>query len=186
MADIDIIDEMIKQDALEQPQDSRAGKLLVKLCEPQSPNSEATIHNLPPDARVIKVDKFAAPKNIFNGNKGECKRADYVIISAEKKCILYLEMKLTKGKPEEVIQQLKGAQCFIQYCKEIGRVFWDDSNFLEKYTHRFIIIANTNIREKGKTRINKKETLHDSPEKAMQIDYPNHLEFNELAGLRAK
>ena len=89
MPDMDILSQMIKGTTLVQPEEEY-GKQLVKLSEPQAPDSKATIRNLPADVMIIKVDAFRSPDDVFNGGNGECKRADYVIISAEKKCIIYI------------------------------------------------------------------------------------------------
>lgn len=84
MQDMEILSQLIKNTVLVPLQDDH-GKRFVKLSEPQAPDSIATIRNLPSDALVIKVDTFPSPEKVFNGRKGECKRADYVIITAEKK-----------------------------------------------------------------------------------------------------
>jgi hypothetical protein len=142
--------------------------------------------NHPDDAMIIKVDRFLSPDKIFNGNKGECKRCDYVIISPEKRCILYIEIKRTKDKGgwKHIVEQLKGGQCFVSYCRTVGKHFWDKKDFLSGYKNRFICIGHTNI-AKRKTRIDKHSKRHDTPDKAMKIDWPNHLQFNHLAGLGA-
>lgn len=183
MLDIDILSQMIKPTALVNLQ-SEYGKKFAKLCEPQEPDSSATIRHLPTDAMVIKIDEFRSPDYIFNGANGECKRADYVIISAEKKCIIYIEMKRTKDSWNQIVKQLIGSQCFVRYCQEIGRGFWDERGFLSDYKSRFISIGHTSI-AKSKTRITRHAGRHDTPEKAMKIDWPHYLQFNHLAGLGA-
>jgi hypothetical protein len=182
MSDMDILKKMIKATALLDIQDEY-GKKFVKLYEPQARDSNATIRNLPADTLVIKVDAFRSPDDIFNGANGECKRADYVIISAEKKCILFIEIKRTKDSWEQIVKQLLGAQCFITYCQEIGKSFWQENTFLKDYQHRFISIGHTSIAKK-KTRITKNAEKNDTPAKAMKVDWPNHLQFNQLAGAR--
>jgi hypothetical protein len=184
MPDMDILSQMFKDTALVQPQ-KEYGKLFIKLCEPQAPDSSATIRNLPADAVVIKVDTFRSPDNVFNGEHGECKRADYVIISSEKKCIIYIEMKRTKGEWNQIVKQLLGAQCFIKYCQEVGKRFWNENEFLNDYKNRFISIGHTSIAKK-KTRITRNAAQHDTPNRTMKIDWPNNLQFNQLAGLGAK
>lgn len=88
MEDMEILSQLIKDTACVPLQDEY-GKKFVRLNEPQAQDSSAKIRNIPSDALVIKVDAFRSPDDIFEGNNGECKRADYIIISAEKKCILY-------------------------------------------------------------------------------------------------
>ncbi|MBX3639536.1 MAG: hypothetical protein KF888_03355 [Nitrosomonas sp.] len=179
MPDMEILSQMIKKTALVQLQEEY-GKSLVKLCEPQTTDSIATIRNLPSDAMVIKIDVFRSPDDVFNGGKGECKRADYVIISSEKKCIIYIEMKRTKDEWNQIVKQLTGAQCFIRYCQEVGKEFWKKSEFLNGYKSRFISIGHTSIAKK-RTRINRIAERHDTPESAMKIDWPNYIQYNNLA-----
>lgn len=183
MPDLEILSQMIKDTALV-PLQNEFGKPLVKLCEPQAPDSSATIRNLPTDAVVIKVDAFRSPDDIFKGENGECKRADYVIISAEKKCIIYIEIKRSKDGWSQIVKQLLGAQCFIKYCKEVGKGFWNENDFLSGYKSRFVSIGHTSI-AKRKTRITRSAERHDAPDRAMKVDWPNYLQFNKLAGLGA-
>lgn len=167
------------------PTENEYGKSFVKLSEPQAPDSIATIRNLPADAVVIKVDAFRSPDDVFNGGNGECKRADYVIISAERKCIIYIEMKRTKDKWSQIVKQLLGAQCFIKYCQEVGKGFWNEKEFLNGYNSRFICIGHTSIAKK-KTRITRNAERHDTPNSAMKVDWPNYIQFSLLAGLKTK
>ena len=184
MADMEILNQMIKNSARSIPHNDMYGNLCVELREPRTDDSTVTIRHLPADAIVIKVDEFRSPDSVFKGEKGECKRADYVIISAEKKCILYIEIKRTMDNWRQIVNQLKGAQCFVSYCQEIGKAFWNSETFLVDYKKRFISIGHNNINVcKKKTRINTNSGRHDTPENAMRIDWPNYLKFNHLAGL---
>lgn len=180
MHDTTILSQLMK-DTILVPLQYEYGKPLVKLNEPQAPDSSAIIRNLPSDALVIKVDAFRSPEDIFKGGKGELKRADYVIISAGTKRILYIEIKRTKDGWEQIVKQLMGAQCFISYCQEIGRSFWRECDFLAGYESRFISIGHTSIAKK-KTRITRNAANHDTPEKAMKVDWPKCLQYNLLAG----
>lgn len=180
MDDLDILRQMIKPSA-QAEQDEKYGKKAVCLYEPQAPKSMATIHNLPRDAVVIKVDLFRSPDDIFNGRNGECKRADFVIISQERQCVVYVELKQTKEQWVEIVRQLKGAACFVKYCEEIGKNFWSKGDFLQGYRHRFVSIGHTSIAKK-KTRITRMDSRHDTPERAMKIDWPHRVEFNLLVG----
>lgn len=180
MDDMEIIAQMIKDNALVEQEDEY-GKSFVTLKEPQEPDSSAIIRNLPHDAVVIKVDEFKAPDDVFQGANGECKRADFIIISEEKKKIIYIELKRTKDAWAKIVKQLLGAQCFMRYCQAIGKSFWNEENFLMEYDQRFISIGHTSI-AKRKTRITKFVAVHDTPETAMKIDWPHHLQFNQLAG----
>ena len=180
MDDMEIVNQMIKPTALVDLEEEY-GRSFVTLKEPQEPDSTAIIRNLPHDAMVIKVDMFKAPNDIFHGANGECKRADYVIISEEKKKIIYIELKRTKDAWSKIIKQLLGAQCFVRYCQEVGKAFWNEDNFLRGYDQRFISIGHTSI-AKRRTRITKDVAVHDTPATAMKIDWPHYLQFNQLAG----
>lgn len=182
MPDLAVINHMIK-DTSKVPLEQHYEKFFVKLTEPQAPDSSVTISGLPSDAVVIKVDSFKSPDTIFNGSKGECKRADYVIVSqkGKKKRILFIEMKRKKASFKEMVEQLTGAACFIRYCQDIGRSFWGQQDFLNGYQYRFVCLRHTTI-NKRTTKIEKPKGHHDSPEKAMKIDYPGRLQFNHLIG----
>jgi hypothetical protein len=180
MSDMEILSELIKVTALVSLQGD-PNKPRVILQEPEAPDSTATISYLPSDAFVIKVDAFRSPGDIFNGNMGECKRADYVIISPRKKCVLYIELKRTKDDWKQIVKQLMGAQCFVKYCQEIGKSFWNEEDFLQDYKHRFITIGHTSV-SKRPTRISNNTHVNDSPDKAMKLDWPKNLPFNMLIG----
>ncbi|MEI8174089.1 MAG: hypothetical protein WCH07_11500, partial [Deltaproteobacteria bacterium] len=139
MSDIGILEEMIK-DAAKVSLTVAGNRRKVTLTEPQQPDSSVTIHGLPEEVIVIKADAFRSPDTVFNGSRGECKRADFVIIAdtISKKIILCIEIKAVKGPNKEIIQQLMGAQCFAAYCLEIGRNFWSEESVLKGYAYRFV------------------------------------------------
>lgn len=61
-------------------------------------------------------------------------------------------MKAGKGESQkDIIAQLKGAKCFVAYCREIGQLFWGKPNFLNDYDDRFVSIKNIKLSKK-KTR----------------------------------
>ena len=182
MSDIDILHQMIRGTA-KVSVDDKSRRKTVELTEPQHSDSKATISGLPDNVIVIKADAFKSPDTVFGGTRGECKRADFVIVAdtGKKKVILCIEMKATKGSLREIIQQLTGAKCFVLYCQEIGRGFWEQRKFLDGYVYRFVSIAHTSI-PKRKTRITRQQGPHDRPDRMLKIDWPHHLEFNHLAG----
>jgi hypothetical protein len=82
------------------------------------------------------VDFTRKLETIIKGNRGECKRADFIIIAdtGKKQTIICIEMKAGKGGTmKDMIAQLQGAKCFVAYCREIGQSFWDYPNFLKDY-----------------------------------------------------
>ncbi len=180
MQDIEILSELILESALV-PHEYEYGKPIIKLHEEGHKNSVSFIRNIPTDALVIKADEFPTPKTFFKGDKGECKRADFIIISEEKKVILYVELKAGPKDSSYIIKQLKGASCVISYCKEIGKHFWNENAFLDGYAHRYIGMVNVSVNNKPSR--HKSSPLHDSPEKFLKISSPHHLQFNHLVGL---
>lgn len=181
MFDLDILHEMIK-DTVKLPLKDHYGKYRIELSEPQRPSSSVTIYGLPAETIAIRADALQSPKTMFSNTRGECKRADFVVFANtnRKRVILYIEMKATKGSEEEIKQQLKGAKCFVAYCREIGRVFWDKRDFLDGYVERFVSIAHTSI-IKRPTRVTPITGIHDHPDRMMKISSPHHLLFDQLA-----
>jgi len=183
MSDIAILKEMLKESITVSLEPPYGDKVILK--EPPPGNYSVTIHKMPKDDKVIviKTDAFPSPKTVFANSRGECKRADFVIIAntEQEKFIVCIEMKAGKGgEPKEIKQQLQGSQCFVAYCREIGRVFWDKKDFLEGYKYRFVSMKNIRINKKP-TRINQKE-IHDSPERMLKISSPKYLNFKVLVG----
>ncbi|HBO3135815.1 TPA: hypothetical protein L4Q96_001361 [Pseudomonas aeruginosa] len=178
--DAEILSRMIKSSATV-ALDESYGKPCLTLREPQAPDSLVTVRNVPADTVAIKVDAFTAPDAVFKGEQGECKRADYVLISPQRRTIVYIEVKRTRDGLEDIVKQLKGAQCFVHYCRDIGSTFWGEANFLNGYQHRFVSIGHTTL-AKRKTRIERTAASHDNPSKPLKIDWPHNLQFNQLAG----
>jgi hypothetical protein len=189
MSDFDTLRELFKMDALIALEESPYGKKIVTLSEPADAINRGysvTINSMPEEAVVIKTDKFPPPHAIFNNHKGECKRADFVIIAHAKNInwIVYIEMKRGKGNTEkDIIHQLQGAECVIAYCRAIGKTFWARPDFLnpEAYQSRFVSIREIGIAKKP-SRLPPLSGLHDSPEKMLKINAPRYLQFNQLVG----
>lgn len=178
--DVEILTQLIKP-AATVPLEKEYGKHFVTLREPQAPDSQVTVHNLPIDTIAIKVDAFTSPDAVFNGKHGECKRADYVLISPERRTVIYIEIKRTRDGFEDIVKQLKGAQCFINYCRDVGKMFWEESEFLRDYKERFVSIGHTTL-AKRRTKVERTGSRHDRPSQALKIDSPHHIQFSQLAG----
>ena len=56
------------------------GRPSVELIDPQS-GATVKIKGLPPNSIIIRAENFENPLTVFNGSKGERKRADFVIVS---------------------------------------------------------------------------------------------------------
>lgn len=151
MSDIAILKEMIRDFSVVTLVPSQTRNKVI-LIEPQQPNSSVTIDGMPDEKNVIviKADDFKSPETIFRGDHGECKRADFVIIAdtGKKKVILCIELKTGQwGKTKEILQQLEGARCFAEYCREIGKLFWNQPKFLTDYEYRFVSIKNFSVKK---------------------------------------
>ncbi len=179
MDDFTILQQMIKP-AATIPLEEHNGKFKVELIEAEQDYS-ITISNLPEHSLIIKADSFPAPDSIFNGKRGECRRADYIIIanSEKKKVILCIELKKTKADRKHIEEQLTGAQCLMRYCQTVGEHFWQQHSFLNDYVYRFISIGHISI-AKQRTRITRDAGTHDTPQNMMKIDWPHYLPFNKL------
>ena len=137
MSDFEILRALIRDEALA-PVEFPHGKKVIVLEEPGQQQQSAyslRIKNVPDDVVAFRADAFPAPNHIFKNDKGECKRADFVVIASDGKAnwILYVEMKHGKGHSEkEITQQLRGAECLVAYCRAIGQEFWQEPEFLKK------------------------------------------------------
>jgi hypothetical protein len=192
MSDISILKDMIKDIATVPLKDRIEGtkeKYSVSLEEPQC-NYSVVIDEMPkPDeVIIIKADTFSASREVFKGSKGECKRADFVIIANTnlERVILCIEMKKANALNKSIIQQLKGVQCFVAYCREVGQSFWNQPSFLNQYEYRFISIKHISI-PKTTTRPSRNASIqnlpvqiHDRPERMLKISSPHRLKFNHL------
>jgi len=188
MSDIAILKQMIKEEStvsLEECQNGRRLNYSVTLTEAKA-NYFVKIDGMPKHEDVIVINpEFFNPSTVFKASKGECKRADFVIIADDHlgKIIVCIEMKKTKGENKKIIQQLKGAKCFIAYCQEIGHSFWQDENFLKNYEYRFVSIKNISV-PKTITRRDKQTSkpteINDRPDRMLRISSPSGLQFNQL------
>ncbi len=90
---------------------SGQGRPSVQLTDLQS-GTTVKIKGLPHNSIVIRAEDFENPLTIFNGSKGERKRADFVIVSNdehERKWIICIETQEMDAKlASHVVQQLKG------------------------------------------------------------------------------
>ena len=185
-----VLRDLIRDEVLASVEDEY-GKETIVLEEPGDHQQSAyslKIRNVPDDFIAFKADAFPAPEEIFKNDRGECKRADFVIIASDDKVnwIVYIEMKSgNTGSGKEIEQQLRGARCLVAYCRAIGQEFWQEPKFLEQknYQQHFISVKNILI-PKRPTRTRLKSGQHDTPENMLKINAPakDGLRFNELVG----
>ena len=147
--DIAILQETLSAGA-QVPLQQAEDKFSVTLKDKQA-ETTVEITDLPDNSIVIRAEAFKPP-DVFKGSKGERRRADFVIVSnvATEKWIICIETQAGTGKNiEDVEQQLRGAQCFMGYCKCIGKSFWQSEKFLDDYQYRFVSIAGININKQS-------------------------------------
>ena len=172
-SDLDVLRELIHEKALARLEGPDHGKRVAVLEEGgDSGRYSIRIKGIPNDAVVIKTDAFPAPKSIFKCRRGECKRADYVIVasSGKKSYVVYVEMKKGKGNQPDIVAQLKGSECFLSYCRAIACRFWSRPNFLDPCESRFVSITRIEV-PKTRTRERRHAGRHDKPESMLKIDY---------------
>ena len=174
MSDLDVLQELINERALVPLEKTPYGKKTVDLVECDRQGKvlySIKIKGVPDDTVVVKTDMFHSPKGIFTCRRGECKRADYVIIanSDTANFIVHVEMKEGKGNTGEIVNQLKGSECFISYLRAIVSRFWQQSKFLDQYENRFVTFREIRSR-KSPTRKSRPPVLHNVPGKMFKID----------------
>lgn len=181
MNDIEILKEMLILDVQILPQEDSS----VELTDVKS-KATLILKGLPKNSMVIRADDFQENLSIFKKLKMQPKRADFVVISNKgaKKWMIYIETQLRNWKKDVHVEaQLKGAQCFMAYCKCIGKSFWESKEFLEDYEHRFVSVTNVNLNKKG-TRPDfipsSKNRLHNRPDAFLKISGISSLHFHKL------
>ena len=176
-SDFEILEALIRDEALASVQHSHGKRELVLTESGNTPSSAYSlkVRDVPDDAIALKADAFQAPTRIFKGEKGECKRADFVIIASDNgsKWVVYIEMKSGGGRTEQdIMKQLRGAECLIAYCRAIGQKFWREQNFLvqKNYRQRFVSIRDIGAQKRPIFLPNPAQ--HDTPERMLKIKAP--------------
>ena len=190
MSDFEILKNLIRNEtrALVECEYNKKAIVLQEPGNRRQPAYSLKIRNLPDEIIAFKADVFPPATVIFRNRRGECKRADYVLIGSDRKAnwIVHIEMKRgNTDSDSEIVQQLRGAQCLVAYCRAIGHRFWQEPRFLEekKYTQRFVSVKNIGI-NKRETLVRPKSGHHDAPERMLKINAPAKcsLEFRSLVG----
>jgi len=181
MTSIEILREMIKPEATI-PLQKKYDKWIVVLDEPTTLGGKVNICDIPENTIVIKGDFFPPPTRIFSDTKGECSRADFIIISeiGLKSIVLFIELKETNHSGTKVIKQLNGAYCAFLYMQQVGIKFWQEQLFLKGFEPRFLVFTDLSINKRMST-YKKKEILHNKPENVLKIYSPRNLRYNHLA-----
>ena len=185
--DIQILREMISPEVQVTLQPAQ-GKPFVQLTDLQS-GTTVRINGVPHDSIVIRAEDFENPLTLFNGSKGERKRADFVIVSNDendRKWVICIETQEMDSKlASHVVQQLKGASCFVSYCRCIGKSFWESEEFLDGYQYRFVSIIDLNFnRSRRRTQpFHSQGELHNHPDLFLKISRSPTIYFRKLINL---
>ncbi|MDE2889022.1 MAG: hypothetical protein OXR72_12500 [Gemmatimonadota bacterium] len=192
MSDFEILRNLIRDDA-QALVEYEYNKKTIVLQEPGDRRQRAyslKIRNSPDEIIAFKADAFPPAKDIFRNSRGECKRADFILIASDDRVnwIVCIEMKSgNTGSATAIEQQLRGAQCLVAYCRAIGQEFWRNPRFLKKtnYQQRFVSVKNIGI-DKRPTRIPPPSGSHDAPERMLKFNAPAKgvLQFKSLVGSR--
>jgi len=114
-----------------------------------------TLRHIPNDSIVIKCDKFpnlcALGQEFFLNENGECKRADYALISESSNVIMFFELKKSKrsSKRADAILQLKGATCVVNYCGLIAAEFLNKPRIFDGFLYRYYIVHHDSLRKRS-------------------------------------
>lgn len=182
-ADSEILERLILPSAFVQIDDSKK-KPFVILTESSEPDSLVKIDALPEDTLVIHIEKLNQTSKMFTENNHARSCADYIVMSEEKKTVIYVEIKKSKDDRAHVTRQLTGAECLFKYIKSIGKKFWRKPDFLEGYKHVYVGIMHTGqVRKRPTRHITQGEFGHD-PASFIKITSPGWLSFNKLASTR--
>lgn len=173
----EFLQELIKPSAII-PVDAQTNRAF--LTEPSCPDSKVELCGLPRNTLVIRADLFAAPSDIFNGSRGECKRADFIVFSEQNdaKHILFIEMKRTSDSEKTIIQQFKGAKAFVGYCEHIANNFWSKRNVFNGFEERFVSFSHTSVSKRPSR--TKTPAKHDKPELMLKYSSPGRVAYKHL------
>ncbi len=176
MNDIELLQKLF-EGKLIKSEEGDYGKPCIKLKESDSNSYSITIRDVPQDAIAIKTDSFPDLKNFFNCSSdiGQCKRADFVVIAEEK--LIFIELCKGQKQKKEVVQQLKGAQCVVEYCRNISNKFYNYDSFLENNDSYFVSISNIGTNKKSTTISSKNNNM---PDDFLKISAPHNLQFKAL------
>ncbi len=134
-SDLKILQALVKKQATVSPKSTAHGKKIITLKESADGSQYAVeIKGLPEDTIAIKADMFPAPDHIFTCKRGECRRADYILITNSDRgnFILYIEIKKGRAKDKEIIEQLKGHSALSPIVVRLAVSFGGKRIFLER------------------------------------------------------
>ena len=141
MAEWDILEELLVDD-LFGVISNKGGHHFAMLEEKDKKSKLKRINvvDVSSDAVLINLDLYKQPSTLFKGEKGECRRCDYVLVTKfkTKSIILFIEIKSLKLSDDDVIEQFKGAECVMDYCSSTIYRFHDKRGFPDKFNKCYV------------------------------------------------
>jgi len=131
---------------------------------------EVTVYNVPQKTILLSLHEYEKLKignylkRILNADPGIFKSCDYLIITVMKEELywVFVELKSEEFKKNYIIQQFKGASCFIEYCNAIIEHFFNPSIKSMTINTRYVLIAGKPLDKRRTKSI--KYTKHTKPE----------------------
>lgn len=183
MDDFQILHALFRKEALASVEGNR-----IILEERNNQSYTLEISRIPVDTIAFKADMFPAPIHIFKNCRHECKRADYVIVARRntrrnQRLIVYVELKKGRtGDSPNIIRQLRGARCLVEYCRAIVREFWGKDQFLHRYEERFVSVRIGTRENPTRPPRGRRHVRHDAPERMLTVFAEGTLQFKKLLG----
>ncbi len=178
MNDFTLLKELLNKDALVPIQDRQA-KLKEKGRDGKS-SYVVDLEDLPDDTLILISERFPQPNKVFDCTKknGICKRADYVVVNEKE--MIFIELKRYKGDNDNIKNQLRGAQCVMDYCVAIGERFFDCPEFMEKAVENPHFVCIMNIGQKQPS-ILTAQSPNNTPETMLELTGEN-FQYKQLLG----
>lgn len=175
--DLQLLRQMIVEGAVVEFDSTQSDHKTIKLEERDNCNnlvSNVIISGIPQDSIMIRGDVWPSPDRVFTSEKGARRLADFILVSAQDNTVtaVYIEMKARKElEKNNIIQQLKGVRCLMDYCQSIAKHFFG-KEMLNEAHHRYIVINSTNEkRTKRTTKTSTKQESSDLVEKTTLKSY---------------
>ena len=188
MSDIVKMRELIHPQAIVKQFQDPYGKNEVELVEDKNPSSKIRIAGIPDNSLIINLDDyFCEPDQIFAGNKNECCRADYILISANgnDRQIVFIELKGTDDDNSHIRKQLLGAECFSLYCASILGVFWKYKIPLNQYRKHFVCCKYTCSAARS-TAYDPQASSNDTVDKMLILVGSHTFQYNQFIARKPK
>ena len=187
LQDIHQLRRMINEHSILELQQNKLGRNVLMLREANQTNGvdySFELLDVPTGSIAIKSDKFHAPTEFFKRKKGQTKRSDYIVFTNFKSqnWIIFIELKKRKGGRDQIVQQLKGSKCLLDYCGSLGRNFWNQNDFLDfrNYKLLFVSFSRISLNKSPSLPPRSRRNVHDSPENMLTIRGGDQLIFTKL------